>query len=76
MPAPGYDVHHIVERNRDHFTREAIEGADNLVRVPQMKHWEINAGIRRRIRSLVVFLHVTIWMAGIGRCNARWASVR
>jgi len=43
-PAPGYDIHHIVEQNQeDHFTSEAINGPDNLVRVPRLKHQEINA---------------------------------
>lgn len=45
-PAPGYDIHHIVEQTqaeREGFTRELIDGPDNLVRIPTMKHWEINA---------------------------------
>ena len=42
--APGYDIHHIVERNQeDRFTREAINSPDNLVRVPRLKHQEINS---------------------------------
>lgn len=45
-PATGYDIHHIVEQTqarRDGFTREAIDSPDNLVRVPRLKHQEINA---------------------------------
>jgi len=43
-PAPGYDIHHIIERNQeDRFTREAINSPDNLVRIPRLKHHEINA---------------------------------
>jgi hypothetical protein len=44
--APGYDIHHIVEQTaaeRDGFPREIIDGPDNLVRVPRLKHQEINA---------------------------------
>ncbi|HZL30411.1 MAG TPA: hypothetical protein VFC54_05050 [Pseudolabrys sp.] len=44
-PAPGYDIHHIVEQTqaeRDGFTREAIDSPDNLVQVPRLKHQEIN----------------------------------
>lgn len=43
--APGYDIHHIVEQTqaeRDGFSREIINGPDNLVRVPRLKHQEIN----------------------------------
>jgi hypothetical protein len=45
-PAPGYDIHHVVEQGpaRDYgFDRSQIDGADNLVRIPRYKHWEINA---------------------------------
>lgn len=44
-PAPGYDIHHVVEQTQaeaEGFTREMIDGADNLVRVPRLKHQEIN----------------------------------
>lgn len=42
-PAPGYDIHHIVERNQEeHFAREVIDSPDNLVRIPRLKHQEIN----------------------------------
>ena len=43
-PAPGYDIHHIVEQTQaeqDGFPREVIDGADNLVRVPRLKHQQI-----------------------------------
>jgi hypothetical protein len=42
-PAPGYDVHHIVERNQEGvFSKEVINGPDNLVLIPRLKHQEIN----------------------------------
>jgi hypothetical protein len=51
-PAPGYDIHHIVERNQiDHFTNEAINGPDNLVRVPRVKHQEINGWYQEKNRD-------------------------
>jgi len=39
----GYEVHHIVEQTaaRDGHSREDIDGPDNLVRIPTLKHWEI-----------------------------------
>jgi hypothetical protein len=45
-PEPGYDVHHIVERSSalaDGFPVDAVDGPDNLVRIPRMKHWDINS---------------------------------
>jgi hypothetical protein len=45
-PASGYDVHHIVEQTfaeQDGFPRSLIDARDNLVRVPRLKHWLINA---------------------------------
>jgi hypothetical protein len=44
-PAPGYDIHHIVEQSQaesEGYSREAIDSPDNLVVIPRMKHWEIN----------------------------------
>lgn len=43
---PGDDVHHIVEQSSaeaDNYPRRMIDASDNLVRIPRMKHWEINA---------------------------------
>ena len=43
-PASGYDIHHIVEQTpaeQDGFQRSQIDGPDNLVRIPTLKHWEI-----------------------------------
>jgi hypothetical protein len=43
-PRKGYDVHHIVEQTsaRDHKIPDAlIDGPDNLVLIPRLKHWEI-----------------------------------
>lgn len=45
-PEKGYDIHHIVEQGPAEgygFPREAIDSAENLVRIPRFKHWEINA---------------------------------
>lgn len=45
-PAGGYDIHHIVEQTpaeNEGFGRDIIDGPDNLVRVPTLKHWEINS---------------------------------
>lgn len=45
-PTPGYDIHHIVEQTpaeRDGFSREVIDSPDNMVRVPRLKHQEINS---------------------------------
>lgn len=50
-PAPGYDIHHIVEQTqaeREGFSREIIDSADNLVRVPRLKHQEINGWYQRK----------------------------
>jgi hypothetical protein len=49
-PAAGYDIHHIVEKSsarEDGFPREFIDSPDNMVRIPRMKHWEINAWYQR-----------------------------
>jgi hypothetical protein len=53
-PAPGYDIHHIVEQTqaeRDGFTREVIDSPDNLVRIPRLKHQEINAWYQEKNRN-------------------------
>jgi hypothetical protein len=45
-PAVGYDIHHIVEQTpaeQDGFSRSIIDSADNLVRIPTLKHWQINS---------------------------------
>lgn len=44
LPQAGYDVHHIVEQTaaeQDGYPRSLIDGPENLVRVPTLKHWEI-----------------------------------
>ena len=44
-PEPGYDIHHIVEQTqaeRDGFPRDVIDGPDNRVLIPRLKHQEIN----------------------------------
>ncbi len=45
-PARGYDIHHIVEQapaEQDGFPRSLINSRDNLVRIPTLKHWQINS---------------------------------
>lgn len=45
LPARGYDIHHVVEKTRarnDGFPQDLIEGRENLVRIPTLKHWQIN----------------------------------
>jgi hypothetical protein len=42
---PGYEDHHIVEQTsaeNDGFPRSMIDGPENLVRIPRLKHWEIS----------------------------------
>jgi len=50
----GYQDHHIVERTsaeRDgKFSRSMIEGRDNVVRIPTMRHEDINAWYQRPSR--------------------------
>ena len=46
FPQRGYDIHHIVEKSgayKDGFSEALVEGRENLVRVPTLKHWEITA---------------------------------
>jgi hypothetical protein len=43
-PQKGYDIHHIVEQtaaDRSGFSRSMIDGPENLVRIPTLKHREI-----------------------------------
>lgn len=45
-PQIGYDIHHVVEQTSardDGFSDDMIDGADNLVRIPTLKHWQISA---------------------------------
>jgi len=49
-PERGYDIHHIVEQtpaSRDGYSRILIDREDDLVRVPTLKHWQINAWFQR-----------------------------
>jgi hypothetical protein len=44
-PQVGYDIHHIVEQTparKEGFSDDIIDGPDNLVRIPTLKHWQIN----------------------------------
>lgn len=43
---PGYDRHHVVEQSSAEeagYPRRMIDAPDNIVSIPRMKHWEINA---------------------------------
>lgn len=45
-PKPGYHRHHIVEQTsaeQDGYPRSLIDGQDNLVRIPALKHEDISA---------------------------------
>lgn len=49
-PQPGYDVHHIVEQTpaeNDDFPRSLIDGPENLVLIPTLKHWQISGWYSR-----------------------------
>jgi hypothetical protein len=49
-PQPGYDIHHIVEQSSaraDGYPTSRIDGPDNRVRIPRMKHWDINGWYQR-----------------------------
>ena len=53
-PGKGYDVHHIVEQTpaRDHEIPDAlIDGPDNLVLIPRLKHWEITGWFMTKDRD-------------------------
>lgn len=46
-PADGYDIHHIVAQGAEaegggQFPNDQMNGPDNLVRIPMVKHWELN----------------------------------
>ena len=44
-PRGGYDIHHIVEKTpaaQEGYPPGMIEARENLVRIPRLKHWEIN----------------------------------
>jgi hypothetical protein len=50
-PQIGYDIHHIVEQTpakKEEFSDDIIDGPDNLVRIPTLKHWQINGWYGRR----------------------------
>ncbi len=50
QPQKGYEVHHIVEQTaaeREGHLRADIDGPDNLVRIPTLKHWEITGWFMR-----------------------------
>ena len=45
-PQTGYDIHHIVEQATaaaDGSEDKLMNAPDNLVRMPTLKHWELNA---------------------------------
>jgi hypothetical protein len=49
-PQTGYDIHHIVEQATaaaDGSEDDLMDSPDNLVRIPTLKHWELNAWYTR-----------------------------
>jgi hypothetical protein len=53
-PRPGYEIHHNVEQTsaeEDGFPRSMIDGRDNLVRIPTLKHHEISGWYQRGNRD-------------------------
>jgi len=49
-PRAGFDIHHIAEQTparQDGFPESQINGAENLVRIPTYRHWEITAWYAR-----------------------------
>lgn len=47
----GYDVHHIVEQSsaaEAGYPQKKIDAPENLVSIPRMRHWEINAWYQTR----------------------------
>lgn len=56
-PKPGYDIHHIVEQTparKAEFPEHMINGAENLVRIGGLRHWEINAWYSRPNERFVI----------------------
>jgi hypothetical protein len=50
-PKLGYDVHHIVEQSsaaEAGYPRKMIDAPENLVSIPRLSHWEINAWYQTR----------------------------
>ena len=50
----GYDIHHIVERASGitgNIPVSWLEGPENLVRIPTLKHWELNSWFETRNRD-------------------------
>lgn len=50
-PKKGYQNHHIVEQEaarRDGYSEQQINGPDNVVRVPTLRHYEISGWYGRR----------------------------
>ena len=46
QPQPGFDRHHFVEKasaREDDFDESMIEGDDNILGIPTLKHWLLNA---------------------------------
>jgi hypothetical protein len=46
QPQPGFDRHHFVEKasaREDNFPESWIEGDDNILGIPTLKHWLLNA---------------------------------
>ena len=51
LKGPGYDIHHIVERNaasQPDFPLHMLDSPENLVLIPTLRHWELNAWYEKK----------------------------
>jgi hypothetical protein len=68
-PKAGYEIHHIVEQTpaeQDGYRRSLIDGPDNLVRIPTLKHREITAWYQTKNEAFEMlspreYLHGRTW---------------
>lgn len=76
-PRTGYNIHHIVEQTpaaRDGFSWTMIDGPDNLVLIPTLKHWQINGWYSTPIRTSADFRREIICEAKVGKNGFKSAS--
>ncbi len=72
-PRPGYDVHHIVERNQEYkFSKEAIYSRENEVLVPRLKHQEINSWYQKKNPAYGGESPRDYLNGGVGMYKERW----
>jgi len=69
----GYQLHHIVEQTpaeQDGFPRSQIDGDENLVYVPTLKHREISAWYQKQNPNYGGLSQETIFAVKIGKTDA------